>query len=209
MRFTPDARVPDFVLRAQRGDEDAFAGLVDCYRDRLRALARGTEEILQRRLEPDDLVQEMLCAIWRGLPDATFPSRGAFEGWLFRVGRHRLMDLVRESASEKRGDRARREEVLGGEIEELAEDVSPPSRLARRRDDQEGLRKILSRLPDAYRDVLWEVRVQGRTTGEVADRLGLTRAAVRKRLERALALCRGVVDGSSFAGWRSPLPPPR
>ncbi len=197
------------VALAQVGDRSAWEWLVARYRSRLVSIARREAiERVRSRVDVEDLVQEMLCAIFRGLSHARFSSIEGFEGWFVKVGRHRVIDLARRGRSARRGAAEGHETAMTSRLDEIANSVSSPSRAAHRREAAEELRTILARLPEPYRDVLEQVRLHHRTTAEVAARLGLTRAAVRKRLERALASCREIVEGGSFRG-RRPVPPPR
>ncbi len=199
--MTRSEPLPNLLHHARDGDAEAWERIVASYRPRLDALVRrlATPRLL-RRVPAEDLVQEVLLAAWRGLAAARFASTGAFEAWLVRVSRHRIVDLEREGRSAKRGGDEEREVADLSAVEDLARTTGTPSRVARRREDRRGLAAVLDRLPVAYREVLVLVRIEGRPTTEVAERLDLAPATVRKRLERALALCRGVVASPSFDG---------
>src|SRR4051812_49939938 len=82
------------VLRAQRGDEDAFGDLVALVGGRLHAVAR---RILRDLDLADDATQRALVSIWRDLPQLRNPE--TFESWAFRV-------LVRACYAEGRRSRA-------------------------------------------------------------------------------------------------------
>ena len=118
---------------------------------------------------------------------------------MVRVGRHRLCDAARRAQSEKRRELEQTPHVSTAVVDRP---VSSPSRAMRRRDAESGLARVLDRLPAPYREVLVAVRLEHRRTADVAERLGLSPAAVRKRLERALHLCREIGESDSFAAWR-------
>lgn len=201
---TTDQQLMDILDRAQGGDAVAFREIADRYRPYVRAIARqdAPSDVLARA-GLDDLVQEILVAVWTGLPKTTFDSRFAFEGWLAKVSRHRLVDVVRRSLSVKRGRPGATLSISNpSRIHDPARPVTSPSRAMRREEAAIGVRRILERLPEPYREVLELVRIHHRKTNEVAEILGLTPAAVRKRLERALALSRDIAEGDSFAGWK-------
>ena len=68
------------VIRAQRGDEEAFADLVALVGGRLHAIAR---RILRDLDLADDATQRALPAIWRDLPQMRDPA--TFEGWAYKA----------------------------------------------------------------------------------------------------------------------------
>jgi RNA polymerase sigma-70 factor, ECF subfamily len=70
----------ELVVRAQHGDEEAFASLVVVVGDRLHAISR---RILRDVDLAEDATQQALLAIWRDLPQLRDPSR--FEAWAYRL----------------------------------------------------------------------------------------------------------------------------
>src|SRR5919109_3089306 len=84
----------NLVIRAQHGDEEAFASLAVDHGDRLHAVAH---RILRDIDLAEDATQQALLAIWRDLPQLRDPAR--FEAWSYRL-------LVRACYAE--GRRARR-----------------------------------------------------------------------------------------------------
>ena len=69
----------DLVIRAQRGDKDAYAVLAAGIADRLLAVAR---RILRDYDLAEDATQQALLAAWRDLPQLRDPDR--FESWSYR-----------------------------------------------------------------------------------------------------------------------------
>jgi RNA polymerase sigma-70 factor (ECF subfamily) len=70
----------DLVVRAQEGDHEAFARLVDGTAHRLHGIAQG---ILRDRSLAEDATQQALLEIWRDLPLLREPQR--FEAWAGRI----------------------------------------------------------------------------------------------------------------------------
>ena len=85
----------ELVIRAQRGDESAFAVLAQSAADRLHAVAH---RILRDLELADDATQQALLAIWRTLPQLRDPER--FDAWSYRL-------LVRACYAEGRKARGR------------------------------------------------------------------------------------------------------
>ncbi len=70
----------ELVVRAQQGDEGAFASLAVAAGDRLHAVAH---RILRDIDLAEDATQQALLAIWRDLPQLRDPAR--FEAWSYRL----------------------------------------------------------------------------------------------------------------------------
>lgn len=83
----------DQVVRAQRGDKDAYAVLATAMADRLLGVAR---RVLRDPDLAEDATQQALLTMWRDLPQLRDPAR--FEAWSYRV-------LFRACSSERRRER--------------------------------------------------------------------------------------------------------
>jgi RNA polymerase sigma factor (sigma-70 family) len=77
-------------------------------------------------------------------------------------------------------------------------EISSPSRALHRREAQLVARRILERLGPRHRHVLELIHLDRMKTSEVAEVLGISQAAVRKRLERALAVSREVAGQETW-----------
>ncbi len=80
----------DLVRRAQQGDQDAFAVLVDAAVARLDAAARL---ILRDSELARDAVQDSMVRAWRDLPGLRDPDR--FLPWLHRLTVNACLDVAR------------------------------------------------------------------------------------------------------------------
>ena len=83
----------DLVVRAQRGDKDAYAVLASGIADRFLAVAR---RILRDIDLAEDATQQALLSIWQDLPQLRDPTR--FDAWSYRL-------LVRACYAEGRKQR--------------------------------------------------------------------------------------------------------
>lgn len=70
----------ELVIRAQEGDREAFALIVDASFDRCHGIAR---RILGESHLAQDATQQALLAIWRDLPKLRDAAR--FEAWSYRI----------------------------------------------------------------------------------------------------------------------------
>jgi RNA polymerase sigma-70 factor (ECF subfamily) len=83
----------DLVTRAQGGDQEAFADLVDAVADRFLAVSH---RILSDTDLAEDATQQALLGVWQNLPQLRDPAR--FEAWSYRL-------LVRACYAEGRKSR--------------------------------------------------------------------------------------------------------
>lgn len=93
---------PQLVIRAQGGDEVAFALISQAANARFKQVAF---RILRDRHLAEDAMQQALVEIWRKLPTLRDPER--FDGWSYRVLVHacyreakRFRDAYRENPGE-------------------------------------------------------------------------------------------------------------
>jgi RNA polymerase sigma factor (sigma-70 family) len=70
----------DLVVRAQRGDKEAYAALASGIADRFLAVAR---RILRDIDLAEDATQQALLRIWQDLPQLRDPAR--FDAWSYRL----------------------------------------------------------------------------------------------------------------------------
>jgi len=88
--------VDDAVVRkAQRGDQQAFALIVESYEIPVFNYVR---RLVNDRTLAEDLTQEVFLRVYLSLPRFSF--RAKFTTWLFQVAKHRVVDELR--AQERR-----------------------------------------------------------------------------------------------------------
>jgi RNA polymerase sigma-70 factor (ECF subfamily) len=163
----------ELVGRAQRGDHDAFAQLVDPALARLDAAARL---ILRDPELARDAVQEALIRAWRDLPGLRDPAR--FDAWLRRLTVNSCLDLMR---------RRRRRPM---EVELSPIDSPAPSDLSGALADRELVDSALRRLDPGHRAVVAMYYLLGMPLPEVAASLGIPLGTAKSRLHYALAAMR-------------------
>lgn len=102
----------EMLQRAQAGDRDAFAALVEPYR---RELQVHCYRMLGSLQDAEDALQDALLSAWVGL--GGFEGRSSIRTWLYRIVTNRCLNMLRTSA---------RRPVVG---EPLAVAPPEPSRL--------------------------------------------------------------------------------
>lgn len=168
-----EARLAPLWAKARAGDEGAYRAALVLIADRLRAYYRARMGGLPDDVE--DMVQETLLAIHlkRGTHDPALPV----SNWLHAVARYRLTDLYR-----RRGRRGPPPETLEDADAVAPEGADSTTASMARRD----LGRLLALLPEAQRQAIDLVKVDGLSTEEAAGRMGITVTALKVRVHRGL-----------------------
>jgi RNA polymerase sigma-70 factor, ECF subfamily len=167
----------DLVIRAQHGDEEAFASLAVACGDRLHAVAH---RILRDIELAEDATQQALLAIWRDLPQLRDPAR--FDAWSYRL-------LVRACYAEGRRTRqwTPHLRLLSTDEPASADGVSSIH-------DRDQLERGFRRLSLDHRAVVVLHHYLDLPIDEVADALGVPAGTVRSRLHHAMRGLRAALD---------------
>jgi RNA polymerase sigma-70 factor, ECF subfamily len=161
------------IERAQRGEHDAFAELLDARLARLDAAAR----LILRDVELSrDAVQEAMIRAWRDLPGLRDPDR--FDAWLHRLLVNSCLELLRR----------RKRRVM--EVELLPIDHVAPHDAAASLADRQVIDDALARLDPGHRAVVALVYLLGMPVPEVARVMGIPVGTAKSRLHYALAAMR-------------------
>lgn len=165
----------DYVEAARKGDDGAFAALVQRHSGGLhRAVAR----ILADESEAWDVVQMAFLRAWQRLD--RYDPRWSFATWLYRIGTNLAIDLLRSRSSRERMHRAGSEHHLR---------VVGESRGASDRVDDREVDWLMSQLVDALtpqqRSAFVLREIEGMETADVARALGCSTTTVRNHIFQA------------------------
>ena len=155
------------VRKAQRGDRDAFARLVETHQHRLFTLAVRE---LGSAADAEDAVQETLIRVWRALP--RFRAHASFSTWLYRICLNAVSDQRSRSA---RGS--------GTPLEDVAEPADPRDAIVER-ELSGALQQALAELDETYRTAVVLYDVLGRSYAEISEVLGVPEGTVKSRIFR-------------------------
>jgi len=178
----------ELLRLAQRGDLDAFNGVVLAHQTRafnvaLRVLGDGEAAA--------DATQEAFLSAYRNLHSY---RGGSFRAWLLRIVTNACYDELRR----RKRRPATSLEDLGPETEDgeseveawLASTADGPERLSERTELVHAIQDCLDRLPDEFRIVAVLADVQGYDYDEVSSAIGKPLGTVKSRLARARARLR-------------------
>jgi RNA polymerase sigma-70 factor (ECF subfamily) len=191
----------ELIDRARRGEDLARQGLLARYRGRLRGMiAARFDRRLSARLDPSDVVQDVLIVASRALTGYLERPALPFGAWLRQFAGDRLVDLHRRHILAGRRSVAR--EVPSPRNKGWGEgwmaplDNTGPHREIEQSELRAALGDALTRLPSGDRELLALRHLEQRTTREVAQVLGISEGALRVRHVRALRRLRDLLDGS-------------
>ncbi|MGD9723006.1 MAG: sigma-70 family RNA polymerase sigma factor [Pirellulales bacterium] len=183
------------VERIRRHDVAALGEYIAAHRQPLLAyLERQLGAALRRKLEVEDVFQELNVEAVRALPDSDLSQRDVF-GWLCQIGERRIIDAHRHFFAAQKRD-AGREVPLGtpgGDtaqaaiIDLLVASMTTPTQALSRNMKEVKLLEALATLPDDQREALRLRYLESLPSKDIAARLGKSDGAVRVMLTRALA----------------------
>jgi RNA polymerase sigma-70 factor (ECF subfamily) len=169
------------VNAARKGDIAAFEQLVRRYD---RNVFRIAQHITQNREDAEDVVQDAFLKAYQNL--GQFQGQSKFYTWLVRIAVNEALMRLR---------RRRPERMVSLDEDVKTEEDSMPREIAdwtpnpEQQYNQAELKDILSRtiqgLPTSFRTVFVLRDVEGLSTEETAEALGLSIPAVKSRLLRA------------------------
>lgn len=166
-------------MGALEGDVSAKGELLDHVHQRLELwVTTRLSSSLRAKVEPQDVVQETMLAVHRGLHGFEGDDR-AFLRWLFTIAENRIRDLVEHFGAKKRQ-----------RPDPVPHDQTTPSRAAMRNEMAVRVRDALTRLSEPHRQVIQLRRFEERDVGEIAEAMDRSENAVRVLYCRAIQALR-------------------
>lgn len=175
----------DLVRRIRGGETALFEVLMRRYNQRLFRVARG---IVRDHGEAEDVLQQAYLNAYTHLHQ--YEHRGSFAGWLTRIAVHEAF------AGHRRRAAAAATESIGwdGECARIASTSPDPEQATLSSELRKDLQASVDALADAYRPVFVLREVEGLSTAETAEALGLSEDVVKTRLHRARAMLRAALS---------------
>ena len=182
----------DAVLLRRAGAGDGLA-LDELFHRHLPALKARVRRVVppavRRRVSISDIVQEArIVACRRAASFEAEPGEAACRNWLLQIVEYKAREALRTHVGTAKRD-ARRDIPSGArpDTREFAAVGPSPSADAMATEARETVEAALLALSDVHRQVLRWARIEHRTLGEIAERLGRSREAAKKLYARALA----------------------
>jgi RNA polymerase sigma-70 factor (ECF subfamily) len=190
----PPADTEELLRRCAAGEDGARERLLTRHEARLRQMvAVRLDRRLLARLDPSDIVQEVLLEAHQKLDDYMHKRPLPFYPWLRQIAWQRLVKLHEHHHARKRGveHEEARLPMLPDEsalelVRRLAGPGSTPSEQAVREEVRRRVRSALVRLREKDREVLVLRYLEQLSPGAIAEVLGVSEGAVKTRHTRAL-----------------------
>jgi len=174
MLHMPKNKLTELLILAQDGDRIAYEHfLLECSKYLHLRLTKWTKrpEIIE------EISQEILIGIHRNL-HTFLPNRDA-AAWVMGIARYKVIDFLRKNPhrfQELTFDVTKETEFSNNDVESSMEFFS-----------DESFKEAWEDLPNLMRDALILTKVQGYSTKEAAQNLGIKENALRTRISRAIS----------------------
>lgn len=166
----------ELVAASRKGNEDAFAQLVQLHQRRVFNLVY---RMLQDYEEANEMTQEAFLAAWQGLP--SFRGDARFSTWLYRIAYNCCLKQLEVRKRDHALQLAiQAEQTLAQSSFEECTDAELDAQ-----DRQQFVRLQLSLLPAKYRVVLVLRHLQEMTYEEIAEILAMPVGTIKTHLFRA------------------------
>jgi RNA polymerase sigma factor (sigma-70 family) len=176
------------IAQARGGDQAAFGILAE----RCSSLKRLLYRITRDRDAAQDALQEALTRAWLNI--ARFEGRSRFCTWLTRIAINEAHNLLRPPHAET----LELDDQIG---ERIAGWGNQPDSVFESREFLAAIDNALAELPLDYRTAVTLRDVEGLSTAEAAEILGIGERALKSRVHRGRMALRGRLDGYFKGGY--------
>ncbi len=199
----------ELLRRTGAGDRSARGALLERHRARLiRMVALRLDPRLAARVDPSDVVQDVLAEADRRLDAYTRKRPLPFYPWLRQLAVDRLADQHRRHVQAGRRSVTREEreawhlpDASAAQLmEQLFAPGDSPSAAVRRDEVRDQVRAALEAMAEQEREVLILRYLEQLSAREVGAVLGIGEAAAKKRALRALRRLRELLKGLTPGG---------
>jgi RNA polymerase sigma-70 factor (ECF subfamily) len=179
----------EIVKRVRAGERALFEILMRRHNQRLYRAARA---VVKDESEVEDVKQQAYINAFTHLDQ--FEERAQFSTWLTRIALNEAFGRRRKMRLSASMTEAPAEGEDQGEVMETITSPQPdPERQAYAQELHRVLEQAVDTLPETYRTVFMLRDIEGLSTSETAEGLGLGDEAVKTRLHRARAMIRRAV----------------
>ena len=182
----------DLAREILAGSPEAFERFVDHFRTKV---FRYTWLMCGQREDAEEVAQDTLLKVFENFGQLREPEQ--VRPWVFRIAKNACLTKRRKSIFAPESSQELSLDALlpaRGEMP-LADTALSPEKSALQSEVRDALQAAIRALPDLYRSVLLLRDVEGLSTEEAAEVLGISEDAVKTRLHRARLAVRKQLAG--------------
>ena len=193
----------ELVERLRRGDQQALAKLFAHYRQRMKRMVElRMDRRLQGRADPSDVLQEAYIDAHQRVRHYLAKPQMSFFLWLRQVAMQRLIDVHRRHLGAKMRDARQEVSLYHGDpsavtsasiAAQLVGHLTSPSQQAARAELIGQVEEALEQMDPVDREVLVLRHFEELANNDIAEVLGITKAAASNRYVRALSRLRSAL----------------
>jgi len=181
------------VKKAKMGDMQAFAELIQHYKDKIYHLAF---RMLGNRQEAEDICQETFLRVFSSLD--RYSETYKFSTWIFRIATNLCIDRIRKKKADFSLDENWNDDDGVDWHSRIANFEKSPEEEVILSEQQQLLQKALLNLPAKYRGIMILRYVQELSIQEISEVVNLSLATVKTRLHRGREYMRNQLVASDF-----------
>ena len=174
-----DALVNKRIKQVLKGDQNAYADIVNLYQHKLYQICY---RMLGNKQEAEDIAQEAFVRAYINLH--SYDQKRKFSTWIYRIATNLCIDRIRK----KKPDYYLDAEVAGTDgldmYSQIAADEKLPEDVVAQMELQERIQYEISRLPDKYRSVIVLKYIEELSLHEISEILDMPLGTVKTRIHR-------------------------
>ncbi len=186
-------RIEELIDLAQKMDDDAWNELCSTMEPKLRSYLQGLLAIpkLKRRIDVEDVLQNVHLAVLRGVSDLRDGTESGFWHWVYAICRYQASKALDHHMAERRNVHREQydhdEEKQHALLEHAAAILSTPSQKAALNEQDQKFQRTLEQLDDKAKEVIRLRYFEKLSRKETAAAMGCSVFTVDRLLSQALA----------------------
>ncbi|ANC75491.1 RNA polymerase sigma factor SigW [Fictibacillus nanhaiensis] len=174
-----DALIANMVTQVKKGDQEAFEGIVDLFKDKIY---RHCFRMVGNGHEAEDLAQETFLRAYRNI--GKYNSEYKFSTWIFRIATNLCIDRLRK----KKPDYYLDAEVPGTDgatmYSQLSSEEPLPEEVVTENEEWNELQAEIMKLPEKYRTAILLKYVEDLSLEEISKIMDIPVPTVKTRIHR-------------------------
>jgi RNA polymerase sigma-70 factor, ECF subfamily len=174
-----DALVANMVAQVKKGDQEAFEGIVDLFKDKIY---RHCYRMVGNGHEAEDLAQETFLRAYRNI--SKYNNEFKFSTWIYRIATNLCIDRLRK----KKPDYYLDAEVPGTDganmYSQLSADDPLPEQVVTENERWNELQEEIMKLPEKYRTAIVLKYVEDLSLEEISQIMDIPVPTVKTRIHR-------------------------